>query len=103
MKRKNKGVVARAKDYEHALRMILATVDESGRPQGKWHGLCVRIARAAVWRNELVLPQEDYERIKRNMPPPPIHDDAGESGIVTEPASAVQLAGAYPDGADFTT
>lgn len=55
-------------DMEKALRMILATTDDDGRAHGHWHGVCIKIARAAIWQTDMTLSDKDMERIIKHLP-----------------------------------
>jgi hypothetical protein len=55
--------------------MICASVDVNGRPVGHWHGVSIKIARAALFGHEPTLSDKDKATIERNLPDAPLLDE----------------------------
>lgn len=51
-----------------ALELICAT-DDGGRAGGHWHGVSLKIARAALFGHPVELWSKDWEAIRRNVSP----------------------------------
>jgi hypothetical protein len=49
--------------------MICATLDANGHPVGHWHGVAIKIARAAIFGHSPELSDKDKETMLRNLPP----------------------------------
>lgn len=51
-----------------ALDLICATVDGAGHPVGHWHGVAIKIARAAIFGHAPNLSEKDWATIRKNLP-----------------------------------
>jgi hypothetical protein len=54
--------------HREALELICATADD-GHANGHWHGVAVKIARAALFGHPVELWEKDWQMIDRNAAP----------------------------------
>lgn len=77
--------------YERALRAIVATVDETGRCHGHWHGVAVKLARAAIFNFEPDISERDRVRVDKNMPSRLAVAPAPPGSLASRPAASPEL------------
>lgn len=70
--------------HRDALDLICATIDVNGHPVGHWHGVAIKVARAAIFGHAPDLSEKDLVIIRRNLPPGKaaeiFRDDTGDFG-----------------------
>lgn len=82
-------VAGRALTPHEALQLICATTGSEGHAVGHWHGVCLKIARAALFDYPPELWVKDWKKIAEGLPPRSLDGlELSNSSGATENANA---------------